>query len=230
MANVAEWYKFVNGPRGREAKNGEVRLVYGFSKATSWGMATFANHTQQNGCRLKFGPLEGDSSTYTWLEISGVTNARAGPDSDESDELRIGSDPPDFQFENQCLFVRTLNITLSNDVWVDVHSTLGSVHVDSRHVGDHSASNRPQWTRSSPSTIGGSSLSPSPGAQYGTQRATGSIHGLGNVDLATDNNSFPALLRGLSVGPLETLEPNFNLFSYRRPIRPRLSMICYWRK
>ena len=29
-ANVANWYRYVNGPRGREAKNGEVRLVVGF--------------------------------------------------------------------------------------------------------------------------------------------------------------------------------------------------------
>ena len=200
-ANVAEWYKFVNGPRGREAENGDVRLVYGFDKTTSWGMATFVNHTQvtqQNGCRLKFGPLEGDSSTYTWLEISGVIDARAGPDANENDELRIGSDSPDFQFDNQCLFVRTLNITLTDDVWVDVHSSLGSVHVDPRHDGDHSASNPPQ--SSSPSTGGGSNLSSSPGAQYGTQRATDSIHGLGNVDLATVNN------RGMFIsGPPERL-------------------------
>ena len=186
-ANVADWYKFVNGPRGREAKNGDVRLVVGFDKATSWGIATFANQTQQNSCRLKFGPSEGDSaSTYTWSENSGVTDVRAGPDSDESDELRIDSDPPDVQFENQCLFVRTLNATLADDVWADIHSTMGSVHVDPRHVRDHSVFSRPHSI--SPCTGSGSSLSPSPGAQYGTQRATGSIYELQNVGLASDNN------------------------------------------
>jgi hypothetical protein len=186
-ANVAHWYKFVNGPRGREAKNGDVRLVYGFDKTTSWGIATFVNETQQNSCRLRFGPQEGDStSTYTWSEYSGVTDVRSGPDSYESDKLRFDSDPPDFQFENQCLFVRTMNITLEDDVWADIHSTLGSVHVDPRHVGDHSTSNRPQ--SNSPSIGGDSSLSPCPGAQYGTQRATGSIYGSGNIDLVSDNN------------------------------------------
>ena len=47
-ANVADWYRFVNGPLGREAMNGDVRLVVGFDKATSWGIATFANQTQQS--------------------------------------------------------------------------------------------------------------------------------------------------------------------------------------
>ena len=187
-ANVADWYKFVNGHRGREAENGDVHLVVGSDKTTSWGIATFVNQTQQNSCRLKFCPSEGDSaSTYTWSENSGATDVRAGPDSGVSDALRIESDPPDFQFENQCLFVRTLNITLTDDVWADIHSTLGSVHVDPRHVRDHSesASNHPQ---SSSPTGGGSNLSTFPGVQYGTQRVTTSNYGLDNVNLASDNN------------------------------------------
>ena len=186
-ANVTEWYKFVNGRRGREVKNGDVRLVVGSDKTTSWGIATFVNQTQQNSCRLKFCPSEGNSaSTYRWSENSGATDVRAGPNSDLSRELRIDSDPPDVQIENQCLFVRTLNIMLTDDDWVDIHSTLGSVHVDPRHVRDHSASNYPQ---SSSTTGGGSNLSPSSGVQYGTQRATTSNYGLENVNLTSDNNS-----------------------------------------
>ena len=184
-ANVTEWYKFVNGRRGRKAKNGDVRLVVGSDKTSCWGIATFVNQTQQNSCRLKFCPSEGDSaSPYTWSEYSGATDVRAGPNSNVSRELRIDSDPPDFQIENQCLFVRTLNIMLTDDVWADIHSTLGSVHVDPRHVGDHSASNHPR----SSSPTGGSNPSTSPGVHYGTQRATTSNYGLENVDLASDNN------------------------------------------
>ena len=206
-ANVADWYKFVNGPRGREAKNGDVHLVVGFDKTTSWGMATFVNQAQQDSCRLKFGLSEGDSaSTYTWLENSGVTDVRAGPDSDESDELRIDSDPPGFQFENQCLFVRTLNLTLTDDIWTDIHSTLGSVHVNPRHVRNRSASNCPHSSSPSTGTSGsGSNLSPSPGAQYGTRRATGSIYGLGNIDLASDSN--PGMFISGPPGRLVSLVP-----------------------
>jgi hypothetical protein len=102
-ANVANWYRFVNGPRGREAKNGDLRLVIGFDKTTSWGIATFANQSQHNSCLLKFGLSEGDSgSTFTWLEYSGLADVRAGPDSDGIDTLRTPSDPPDYQFGSQC--------------------------------------------------------------------------------------------------------------------------------
>ncbi|KAF8810222.1 hypothetical protein BYT27DRAFT_7253807 [Phlegmacium glaucopus] len=132
-ANVADWSKFVNGCRGREAKNGDARLVVGFDKNTSWGIATFSNQSTQNSCRLRFGPSEGaglaSAGTYAW-ELSGVAEVKAGPGSNRNDELRRDSDPPDIQFENQCLFVRTLNITLADDIWVDIHSSLDSVHVD----------------------------------------------------------------------------------------------------
>ena len=128
VANVTNWYRYANGPRGLEAKNGDLRLVVGFDKTTSWGIATFVNESQKSNCRLKFGPLEGDAaSTYTWSQYSGVADVKAGPDSDEIDELRIDSDPSHVQFENQCLFVRTLGLTLADDVWADIHSTSGSI-------------------------------------------------------------------------------------------------------
>ena len=41
--HAVDWYKFVNGPRGHEAQNGDLRVVVGYDKTTSWGMATFSN-------------------------------------------------------------------------------------------------------------------------------------------------------------------------------------------
>ena len=193
-ANVANWYRFVNGPRGREAKNGDVRLVVGFDKTTSWGIATFANQTQQNSCRLKFGHSEGDSArTYAWSEYSGVADVRSGPDSDENDELRIESNPPDVQFENQCLFVRTLNVTLADDVWADIHSSSGSQYP---RVKNYSDSNRPR----SNNPGNGSNFSPSQGAQSGTQRT------LQGVNITSGENP-PIFVSG----PVESV----GLVSYR---------------
>ena len=224
-ANVANWYRYVNGPCGREAKNGDVHLVVGFDKTTSWGIATFANQTQHNSCRLKFGPLEGDAAnTYTWSENSGVADVRAGPDSDESDELRIGSDPPDIQFENQCLFVRTLNVNLKDDVWADIHSSLGLIPVDAQnsqypHVENYSGSNRPH----SNNPGNGSNFSLSQGAQSGSQRR------YQDVDITSDESP-PIFVSG----PVETIVGRsltdksalfITLFSNRGSIHPRFSMI-----
>ena len=208
-ANVANWYRYVNGPRGREVKNGELRLVVGFDKTTSWGIATFANQTQQNRCRLKFGPSEGDfaSTSYTWsqLEYSGVADVKAGPDSDEIDELRIDGDPPHVQFENQCLFVRTLNATLTDDVWADIHSTSSSIPVDPRNgqyprARNYSNSNRPHWNNPD----NGSDFSPSQGTQSGTQRM------LQGIDITPEVNS-PIFVSG----PVESIA-SVGLVSYRQ--------------
>ncbi|KAF8802564.1 hypothetical protein BYT27DRAFT_7112072, partial [Phlegmacium glaucopus] len=203
-ANIDDWYKFVNGPRGREAKNGDVRLVTGFDKTTSWGIATFVNQTKHNTFHLRFGPSEEASltTTYAWEYSGAAAEVRAGPDSSENDELRRDSDPPDVQFENQCLFVRTLNVTLADDVWVDIHSSLGSVHVDPRHsqyprVKDYLDSNHPH--SNNPGTSSGSSSLPSQGAQSGIQRTTGSLYGLQGGEIINNN---PAMFIS---GPLESI-------------------------
>ena len=89
--HAKNWYKFVNGPRGREAQNGDVRVVVACDKATSWGMATFANTSSAQQCnfRLKFRPLQSQhnaGTVYAW-EHSGVAEVRVGPEPWENEEL-----------------------------------------------------------------------------------------------------------------------------------------------
>jgi hypothetical protein len=211
-ANVANWYRFVNGPRGRAARNGDIRLVVGFDKTTSWGIATFANQTQQNICRLKFDPSKGDSArTYTWSESSGVADVKVGPDSDQIDELRIDGDPPDVQFENQCLFLRTLNATLEDNIWADLHSSPGSVPVDPRSsqypgVKDYTNSNHPH----SNNPDNGSNFSPSQGAQSESGRLQG-------ADITSGENP-PIFVSG----PVESTIVSVGLVSYRHTLVHRL--------
>jgi hypothetical protein len=113
-AHEVNWYLYVNGIRGREAKNGDLQLVVGCDKTSSWGMATFANSTAQTS-HLKFKPTS--EGGYGW-EYSGMVEASAGPDSQETEELRA-TDRSGHSglYKNQTLFVRTLTATLPDDVW-----------------------------------------------------------------------------------------------------------------
>jgi len=129
-ANVDKWYRYVNGPRGREVKNGDIRLVVGCDKTTSWGMATVSNMSKPS--QLKFKPLDGQASGspscgYAW-EYSGTAEVRVGPDQKAIDELKRG-DTEDSRtgnrYLNQCLFVRTLNATLSDDKWEGLNREIG---------------------------------------------------------------------------------------------------------
>lgn len=119
--NAENWYRYANGVRGREALNGEVRLVIGCHKTTSWGMATFSDLRERKEFRLRFKPT-GESSvgrrTYGW-DYTGIAEVRAGPDQQETEDLRVGDESDDRHqlYRNQCLFLRTLNVTLRSDIW-----------------------------------------------------------------------------------------------------------------
>ena len=170
-ANVERWYRYINGPRGREAKNGDVRLVVGCDKTTSWGIATLTNMTQHS--QLKFKPLDAQSSSsrsrcYTW-EYSGTAEVRAGPDQEEIDELRR-EDPDDTRdkYLNQCLFLRTLNVRLNDADWEILDREIGI-----GYVPNSSAEHRTGTPSLSPSNQDPSSIpqpTPSLSGNFGTQR------------------------------------------------------------
>jgi len=139
-ANAYKWYKFALTVRGRKVANGQIRVVTGCDKTTSWGMAALSNMSQQRKSQLRFKAMEDakeatSTTAYTW-EYSGMAEVRACPDINESIGLRDNEDgsvdvspPSDQQFSNQCLFVRTLNATLHDDVWGELNDNLGLENV-----------------------------------------------------------------------------------------------------
>ena len=164
--HAASWYKFVNGPRGREAQNGDVRLVVGCDKSTSWGMATFANTSsaQRSNFRLKFRPLRGQQelqhntgAAYAW-EHSGVAEVRVGPELGENDEL---GETPTCQLRNQCLFMRALSVTLSDSEWAEAFPGTFSTINEEGSQPEH----RSQYLSPNPNTIGSSSFNSIQGRQ-----------------------------------------------------------------
>jgi len=51
--NAKSWYNYIKEERGREVDNGDIRLVIGFDKVSSWGIATFARSIEEQ-IRLEF--------------------------------------------------------------------------------------------------------------------------------------------------------------------------------
>jgi hypothetical protein len=120
--NAERWYRYAHNVHGREANNGDLRVVIGWDQSSSWGMAVFAKTTSQNAFRLKFKPNRGRGpdvgQLYDWECESGVFEGRTGPHASELTALRAGDpEEADAIYENQCLFVRTLNVKLDDDVW-----------------------------------------------------------------------------------------------------------------
>jgi hypothetical protein len=188
-ANVEKWYKFVNGVRGREAKNGDVRLVIGCDKTTSWGMAALANVSQHKVSQLKFKATENSSvksirPSYTW-DYSGMAEVRVGPHMEEVNALRSNSDPfdatpPDEEFPNQCLFIRTLNTTLNDEAWKELNDNLGLTNVLDSSPSSYTISPETQThsQRNTYNTTFNTSQSPPDRTNFGTQRSPHTTQGL----------------------------------------------------
>jgi hypothetical protein len=107
------WYQYARYTRGRNVKDGDIRVVVGFDKVTSWGIATSTCNTGQTASFV----LKHDSThLYRWDCIGG--SGRVGPQKDEIDDLIRDNTVP----QNQCVFVRTLNFTVSGEIWDDLPS------------------------------------------------------------------------------------------------------------
>lgn len=116
--HLESFYKYVINKRGRKVRNGDVRLVIGCVKASSWGMATFLDSTASD-FYLKF-KVTSESrlmQAYGW-EHSGLVEAKAGPDPEETEELRSSDNSVHSRkYNNQCLFLSTTNAKLGDEVW-----------------------------------------------------------------------------------------------------------------
>ena len=232
-ANVERWYRYINGHLGREAENGDIHLVVGCDKTTSWGMASLSNMARNS--RVKFKPLDPQSSSsrYTW-EYSGVANAKAGPDQKEIDELKgklereglDGSATPD-KYLNQCLFVRTQNLTLNQDVW----------EILNREIRIGCTTNAEHGT-GTPSHSSGNRSTPSDSTQFTSSTTPGNIgnQGMAGHSSATEfisptasancfSTSMPpttTVSRGFQTGAIY-----FKLTLFSRGIPPVFSMKLY---
>jgi len=137
--NAKTWYEFVREVREWEVNNGDIRLVIGSDKVSSWGIATSACSVGER-VRLKFTNVGDISQTYTW-RCDGRGSGRVGPCDQEMEGISLLEGGRSFPLRNQCVFLRTLNFDLSGTCWNDLVNhriRSGDQHVsDSRPPGDY---------------------------------------------------------------------------------------------
>jgi hypothetical protein len=110
--NAKSWYEYAESD---ETENGDIRVVVGMDKVSSWGIATFKNVDLQEPLRFEFkndGRVS-QAATYRW---DGILGGRAGP---QEEEVRGLQGPNISPLRNQSVFVRTLNISVSGKVRPD---------------------------------------------------------------------------------------------------------------
>ena len=114
--NAKHWYKYAISTLGRQVENGDIRIVVGCDKVLSWAIGTVANNTGGRA-RLEFRSIDSssrDSTTFGTWNCLGAANGRVGPHYEEMRDLRAKANAP---IQNQCTFVRTMNITVSKGTW-----------------------------------------------------------------------------------------------------------------
>ena len=112
-SNAKYWYTYATETRGRDIKSGDIRVVVGIDKVSSWGIATSACNAGQTASYVfKHDPTH----AYKWDCMGG--SGRVGPLKVETHDLI----EENAVLENQCVFVRTMNFTLSGKIWNDFPS------------------------------------------------------------------------------------------------------------
>ena len=152
--HAENWYRYVNITRERDAKNGDVRLVIGYDKTSLWGIATFSDSTEEDSVLLEFQPVDETSvgRTYEWKH-SGTAEVRSGPGAKEVEDLRRGDSEQGGQpYENQCLFVRTLNVTLGDKTWAKLAGEFGEIETNEGYTKSQTSPMSSQSSMGSTST------------------------------------------------------------------------------
>ena len=180
-ANVENWYRFANGYRGLGLRNGDLRLVVGYDKGASWGMAVVSNNSglSQPDRRLRFKAVDNEGTghgnngptSYIWVP-SGLVDTQAGPGAEETAILGTDdpSPPQNGKYENQALFIRTLNATLEDNTWTQLQREMGIEEVDGGYSSELSDDHL--YSRSGGHLSASASSSRMPSAERGSRRSS----------------------------------------------------------
>ena len=155
--NAKQWYEYTTNTRGREIDNGDIRVVVGVDKVSSWGIATFASNAEER-VRLEFKGTDDRAVTKTYMWNCAGACGRVGPLEEEMRGLSQETD--ENLLRNQSVFVRTLNFSLSGRTWEElaIHQVLSSNLRDGPSASHWAPSDKASSGHGRSATSGGSVL------------------------------------------------------------------------
>ncbi|KAJ7777238.1 hypothetical protein B0H16DRAFT_1301967 [Mycena metata] len=105
LKHAPNWYSFVNGDLGRMVGNGDLYLVTGVTKSTTWSVAAVENHSGEGkvALRLKAGQIGSAGASRAWEWESASSSVDSGPRRNPGEEL--------WQ-DNQTVFLRGFKVAL----------------------------------------------------------------------------------------------------------------------
>ncbi|KAJ7618600.1 hypothetical protein FB45DRAFT_169558 [Roridomyces roridus] len=107
LKHAQHWYEFVNGDLERMVDSGDLYLVTGCDKSSSWSVAALDNHGEGCGISLKLKacPAGSAAATCTWEWETASSFANSGP------RPRVGEETWEAA-ENQTVFLRGYKVAV----------------------------------------------------------------------------------------------------------------------
>ncbi|KAJ7255972.1 hypothetical protein C8J57DRAFT_1186187 [Mycena rebaudengoi] len=105
LKHAPNWYEFVNGDLGRMVGSGDLYLVTGVTKSTSWSVAALENQSGdgQVSLKLKAAQVATVGASYSWEWENASSSVNSGPCRLPGEEL---------WHDNQTVFVRGFKVAL----------------------------------------------------------------------------------------------------------------------
>ncbi|KAJ7211629.1 hypothetical protein GGX14DRAFT_448918 [Mycena pura] len=110
IKHARHWYAFVNGELERMVDNGDLYLVTGVDKCTSWSVAALETHGSAHGFSLKLKALQAATAnaSYSWEWEVANSFTRSGPSRREGEESWT---------DNQTVFLRGFKVAVRASIF-----------------------------------------------------------------------------------------------------------------
>jgi hypothetical protein len=140
LKHAQNWYAFVNGNLQRMIGNGDLYLVTGVTKSTSWSVAAIENHSGEGkiSLKLKAAQIGNAGTSCAWEWESASSSVDSGPRRHPGEELWR---------DNQTVFLRGFKVALRSNPFrraPKIYSIVGSKWSDMPSKGTSMPFSRPQ--------------------------------------------------------------------------------------
>ncbi|KIM38818.1 hypothetical protein M413DRAFT_447528 [Hebeloma cylindrosporum] len=112
-SNAIAWYKFINEVHDRYATNGDLRLVVGLDRCSAWSRVVTSSVTVEI-------PHDDAASTKSLSQFGVCVNSGGTGVLQSSVNGRPVMDRDGVVYQNQSVFLRTLNISVCDEIWTKI--------------------------------------------------------------------------------------------------------------
>ncbi|KAJ7618641.1 hypothetical protein FB45DRAFT_169939 [Roridomyces roridus] len=132
LKHARSWYTWVNGRLGWMVESGDLYLITGVDKSSTWSVLATENRSEDLSLslKLKAAQFASASGSCTWEWESTSSFANSGPRRQPGWERPAGSEPE----KDQTLFLRGFKVTVRSSSWIKSSKALSITESKPAHI------------------------------------------------------------------------------------------------